>query len=92
MDEFRTDSNWAHVQERWLDYAQRIKIQWPEISFSEILATRGSRERLCECVAGTYGLQAAEAERAVAIWQESQIVRGAWDATETETETGTSVA
>ena len=63
---------WAHFQDRWLDYAQAVKAQWPEISFADILATRGVRDRLCRRVAETYGLADAEAERAVSIWQASQ--------------------
>ena len=64
--------DWARFQDRWLDYARSVKAQWPEISFADILATRGVSERLCRSVAETYGLADAEAERAVSIWQASQ--------------------
>lgn len=76
MDDVGTHANWTHFQERWLDYAQRVKAQWPEISFSDILAMQGSRARLRRRVAETYGLSEAQAERAVAIWQQAQRDQG----------------
>lgn len=76
MDKFQTRPDWTHFQERWLDYAQRVKAQWPEISFSDILATRGDRSRLCACVSETYGLDSDAADRAVTIWHSSQIDPG----------------
>ena len=71
---YRPDArpDWARFQDRWLEYARAVKAQWPEISFADILATRGVREHLCRSVAETYGLDAEEADRAVAIWQASQ--------------------
>jgi hypothetical protein len=79
MDDFGTHPNWTHFQERWLDYAQRVKAQWPEIAFSDILAMQGSRGQLCVRVAETYGLTVAEADRAVAIWQHAQLEHGRSD-------------
>lgn len=73
MDDSGTHPNWDDFQARWLDYAQRVKEQWPEISFSDILATQGSRDHLRQRVAETYGLQEHEADRAVTIWQHAQI-------------------
>lgn len=70
-------SDWARFQERWLDYAQQVKAQWPEISFADILATRGDRHRLCRSVQQTYGLDPNEADRAVTIWQHAQTDREA---------------
>ena len=79
MTDFGPHSNWAHFQERWFDCAQRVKTQWPEISFSAILAIQGSREQLCRCVATTYGLSEGESDRAVAIWQIAQLEPGRSD-------------
>ncbi len=79
MDDLATHPNWTHFQERWLDYAQRVKAQWPEISFSDILDVHGSRGQLCLRVAETYGLSEADADRAVAIWQHAQLDHGQCD-------------
>ena len=73
MDTSLPSSTWNPVRQRWLLYAQSAKSQWPDVRFDDLLATGGSRSGLCQLVATTYGLDAASADRAVRLWQESLV-------------------
>lgn len=74
MDRPNAPTDWAHIRDRWLDYALRVQEQWPEIELGTILATRGHRDRLVGAVAETYGLELVEADRAVSIWHAARSV------------------
>ena len=67
--------DWGVIESRWHEYRAAAKRRWDKLSEAQIIGTRGNRDYLLKRVQEAYALTAAEAERELTEWQQSQFDR-----------------
>jgi hypothetical protein len=66
---------WVVIESRWHEYRAAAKRQWDKLSEAQLAGTRGNRDFLVKRVQEAYALNATEAERQIADWQQRQFDR-----------------
>jgi hypothetical protein len=69
--------NWAELQADWQRAGVLLKTYWPKFTSEDLEWIGGRRDRLTARLAGLYGLDADEAERAVAAFEKEVRFPGA---------------
>lgn len=60
---------WQEIAARWGELVPRVRRQWPELTYMEVMAVAGQRGRLCGLICRRYEVTHEDADDMLFAWQ-----------------------
>jgi uncharacterized protein YjbJ (UPF0337 family) len=64
--------NWAQIQSDWMQFKDKVRVNWVKLTEDDLIRISGRREELARRLQARYGFARAEAEREIDAWMKTQ--------------------